>query len=142
VHFRGGVQAYTEIAAGRADAMWSTSLEAIQAMRANQTRPIAVTSATRLATLPELPTVAESGFAGFIVASFAGWFAPAGTPARAVERIAEALRAAVNDPDLRARFEEYGMQAEFQTGPELGAVLAAETTLWGNLIRTAGIRAE
>ena len=54
--------------------------------------------------------------------------------------MAGALRAAVNEPDLRARFDEYGMQAEFQTGPQLAAVLAAETTLWGNLIREAGIR--
>ena len=53
-----------------------------------------------------------------------------------------AMRAAVEDPDLRARFEEYGMQAEYQTGPRLGALLAAEITLWGNLIREAGIRAE
>lgn len=142
VHFRGGVQAYTEIAAGRADAMWSTTLEAIQAMRANQTRPIAVTSARRLATLPALPTVAESGFSGFAVASFAGWFAPAGTPALVVSRLAEALRIAVNDPDLRARFDEYGMEAQFQTGPELAATLDAELRLWGGLIREAGIRAE
>lgn len=142
IHFRGGVQAYTEIGAGRADAMWSTALEAIQAMRAGQTRPIAVTSAARLSAMPELPAVAESGFAGFVVASFAGWFVPAATPAPVIARLAEALRAAVSDPDLRARFDEYGMQAEFQTGPELAAVLAAETVLWGNLIREAGIRAE
>ena len=142
VLFRGGVQAYTEIAAGRADAMWSTTLEAIQAMRASMTRPIAVTSATRLAAMPALAIVAESGFAGFVVASFAGWFVPAGTPPGAVARLAEALRVAVSDPDLRARFDEYGMQAEFRTGAELGATLAAETALWGNLIRDAGIRAE
>lgn len=142
VHFRGGVHAYTEIGAGRADAMWSTALEAIQAMRANQTRPIAVTSALRLNTLPDVPTVAESGFPGFVVASFAGWFAPAGTPNPVLLRLADALRAALSDPDLRARFDEYGMQAEFQTGPQLGTVLAAETALWGNLIREAGIRAE
>jgi tripartite-type tricarboxylate transporter receptor subunit TctC len=142
IHFRGGVQAYTEIGAGRADAMWSTALEAIQAMRAGQTRPIAVTAAARLSAMPDLPTVAESGFAGFVVASFAGWFVPAGTPPGPVARLAEALRVAVLDPDLRARFDEYGMQAEYQTGPELAAVLAAETMLWGNLIREAGIRAE
>lgn len=142
VHFRGGAQAITEVAAGRADFIWSTALEAIQAHRAGQTRPIAVTARRRLAAMPELPTVAESGFPGFEVASFAGWFAPAGTPAPVIARLEAALRAAVSEPELVARFQDFGVEARFQTSAELAATLAAEHALWGRLIREAGVRAE
>jgi tripartite-type tricarboxylate transporter receptor subunit TctC len=142
VHFRGGVQAITEVAAGRADLIWSTALEAIQAMRANQTRPIAVTSLQRLAALPDLPTVAESGFPGFEVASFSGWFAPAGTPPPVLARLEQALRAAVSDPELVARFQDFGVEARFQTAGELAATLAAEHARWGRMIREAGVRVD
>ena len=142
VHFRGGIPAITEIVAGRADFTWGTALEAIQAMRANQTRPIAVTSEQRIAALPDLPTVAESGFPGFSVLSFAGWFAPAGTPAEPRLRIAEALQAGMRDPELHAQLADLGITPRFLPAEGLAQVLETELTRWGRLIREAGIRAE
>ena len=142
VHFRGGIPAITEIAGGRADFTWGTALEAIQAMRAGQTRPIAVTSQARITALPDLPTVAESGYPGFVVLSFAGWFAPAGTPAEPRLRIAQALEAGMRDPELHAQLADLGVQPHFLPADGLAQVLATELARWGSLIRSAGIRAE
>ena len=141
VHFRGGIPAITEITAGRADFTWGTALEAIQAMRANQTRPIAVTSEQRIAALPDLPTVAESGFPGFAVNSFAGWFAPAGTPLEPRQRIAGALEAGMRDADLHAQLADLGVQPRFLPAEGLAQVLETEMSRWGGLIREAGIQA-
>ena len=142
VHFRGGIPAITEIAAGRADFTWGTALEAIQAMRAGQTRPIAVTSEQRIVTLPDLPTVAESGYPGFAVNSFAGWFAPAETPADFRARIAEALQAGMRDAGLHAQLADLGVQPRFLPAEGLARVLEEEMARWGGLIRDAGIRPE
>jgi tripartite-type tricarboxylate transporter receptor subunit TctC len=142
IHFRGGVPAITDIAAGRADFMWGTALEAIQAMRAGQTKPIAVTSLRRLAALPDLPTVAESGYPDFEVTSWAGWYVAAGTPAPIVARLSAALEAGLADRELAARLEALGVQVRFQPPAALAALLEAEILRWGRLIAEAGVRME
>ncbi|MDO9712871.1 Bug family tripartite tricarboxylate transporter substrate binding protein [Paracraurococcus lichenis] len=142
LHYRGGVPAILDIQAGRADFAWSTALEAIQAMRAGQTRPIAVTAAQRIAALPDTPTVIESGYPGFEVQSWSGWYVPAGTPPPIIARLSAALEEALADPDLRARFTEWGVEAAYGPPAMLRETLLRETRRWGQLIREAKIEAQ
>ncbi|MCK8787348.1 tripartite tricarboxylate transporter substrate binding protein [Roseomonas sp. NAR14] len=137
--YRGGVPAILDIQAGRAHGMFSAALEAVQAMRAGQTRPLAVTSLERLATLPDLPTLAENGFPGFETTSWAGWYVPAGTPDTAVARLSGALATTLRDPGVLAKLRDLGVTGRYGPPDEARRVLATETGRWGRLIREAGI---
>lgn len=142
LHYRGGVPAILDIQAGRADFAWSTALEAIQAMRAGQTRPIAVTAARRIEALPNTPTVIESGYPDFEVQSWSGWYLPAGAPAAVIARLSAALEEALADADLRARFASWGVEAAYGPPELLRETLVRETERWGQLIREARIEAQ
>ena len=142
LHYRGGVPAILDIQAGRADFAWSTALEAIQAMRAGQTRPIAVTSVRRIEALPDTPTVIESGYPDFEVQSWSGWYVPAGTPPATIARLSAALEEALADADLRARFGSWGVEAAYGPPELLRETLLRETARWGDLIREARIVAQ
>ncbi|MBS7813667.1 tripartite tricarboxylate transporter substrate-binding protein [Roseococcus pinisoli] len=140
IHHRGGVPAILDIQANRAQVMFSTALEAIQAQRAEQSRPIAVTSAERLAILPDLPTLAESGLPGFDVLSWGAWYAPAGSPAPVLARISAALEEALQDPAIRARFDDLGVTPAYEAPEASRARLASELNRWGRLIREARLQ--
>jgi tripartite-type tricarboxylate transporter receptor subunit TctC len=89
--------------------------------------------------MPEVPTVAEQGVAGFDVRSWAGWMLPAGTPMAIVERLnAETLKA-LQVPEVRARLEEMGGEAKGSTPQEMTAMVAAELRKWTQVVADAKI---
>jgi tripartite-type tricarboxylate transporter receptor subunit TctC len=141
VPYRGGVPALIDLRQNRIQAMFQAALEAIPAIREGATRAIAVSGTERLALLPEVPPVADS-LPGFDAVFWQGLFAPVGTPAPVIARLSAALRAATDDPALRARMAEQGVDIETGDADYLRRVLAEETETWGRLIREAGIRAE
>ncbi|WP_426955360.1 Bug family tripartite tricarboxylate transporter substrate binding protein [Muricoccus radiodurans] len=141
VPYRGGVPALIDLRQNRIQAMFQAALEAIPAIREGATRAIAVSGTDRLALLPEVPPVAET-LPGFDAVFWQGLFAPVGTPAPVIARLSAALRAATDDPALRARMAEQGVAIETGDAEYLRRVLAEETEMWGRLIREAGIRAE
>lgn len=141
IHHRGGVPAILDIQANRAQVMFSTALEAIQAFRAEQSRPIAVTSAERMDILPDLRTVAESGLPDFEVLSWGAWYVPAASPAPQVARLAAALEEALKDTALRARFLDLGVAPLYEAPTAARGRLAAELDRWGRLIREAHLQA-
>jgi tripartite-type tricarboxylate transporter receptor subunit TctC len=141
VPYRGGVPALIDLRQNRIQAMFQAALEAIPAIREGATRAIAVSGTERLALLPEVPPVADR-LPGFDAVFWQGLFAPVGTPAPVIARLSAALRAATDDPALRARMAEQGVAIETGDAEYLRRVLAEETETWGRLIREAGIRAE
>ncbi|MCU0945752.1 MAG: tripartite tricarboxylate transporter substrate-binding protein [Rubritepida sp.] len=141
VPFRGGAPALIELRAGRIQAMFSAVLEALPAVREGATRGLAISSAERNALLPDLPPVAEA-VPGFEAVFWQGLFAPAGTPPPIPARLGTALGAATGDAALRARMAEQGVDITSGDGAALAALLARETIMWGELIRTANIRPE
>ncbi|MCU0888504.1 MAG: tripartite tricarboxylate transporter substrate-binding protein [Rubritepida sp.] len=141
VPFRGGAPALIELRAGRIQAMFSAVLEALPAVREGATRGLAISSAERNALLPDLPPVAEA-VPGFEAVFWQGLFAPAGTPPPILARLGTALGAATGDAALRARMAEQGVDITSGDGAALAALLARETIMWGELIRTANIRPE
>jgi tripartite-type tricarboxylate transporter receptor subunit TctC len=105
-------------------------------------RAVAISSATRSPLHPDLPTVAEQGFAGFAIGDWLGMLAPAATPAPVIARIAAAAADAVNQPALRPRLDALGLQPAAEGPAAFARFLAAERAQFEALIRDEGIRLE
>jgi tripartite-type tricarboxylate transporter receptor subunit TctC len=141
IPYRGGVPALIDLQAGRIQAMFQAALEAIPVIRDGRTRPLAVSSAARLALLPDVPPVAET-LPGFDAVFWQGLFAPLGTPEPIVARLSDALRVATEDPTLRAAMAAQGVAAETGDAAALRRLLIEDTEMWGRLIRETGIKPE
>jgi tripartite-type tricarboxylate transporter receptor subunit TctC len=105
-------------------------------------RALAVTSEQRSALMPELPTMIESGVDGFMVTSFQGVVAPAGTPPSAVARLNAAVNESVDAPEMRAQLARLGATPATGTPQEFAVLFAAETRKWATIVKSAGISIE
>lgn len=147
IPFRGTGQAVNEILAGRIDLAIDTFPTYLPHIRADRVRVLAVTTPARVPWLPEVPTVAESGFPGFDPAGFDAnvWYmlmGPAGLPGRIAERLAAAVNAALADPVLRPRVQDAGFIPGGGTGADAAALLTRDAARYAALIRAANIRLE
>jgi tripartite-type tricarboxylate transporter receptor subunit TctC len=140
VPFKGGGEAQQGILGGQVPFMFSTTIGILPRVRSGQLRGLAVSSSKRIAAAPDLPTVAEAGLAGFDVVAWFGFFAPSGTPAAVVERLAGETRAALAAPDLRKRLVDFGAEPLGSTPAEFGAYVEAEYRRWGAFAKESGIR--
>jgi tripartite-type tricarboxylate transporter receptor subunit TctC len=140
VPFKGGGEAQQGILGGQVPFMFSTTIGILPRVRSGQLRGLAVSSSKRIAAAPDLPTVAEAGLAGFDVVAWFGFFAPSGTPAAVVERLASETRAALAAPDLRKRLVDFGAEPLGSTPAEFGAYVEAEYRRWGAFAKESGIR--
>ena len=140
VPFKGGGEAQQGILGGQVPFMFSTTIGILPRVRSGQLRALAVSSAKRIAAAPELPTVAESGLAGFDVVAWFGLFAPAGTPRTIVERLSSETRAALSAPEVRKRLIDLGAEPLGSSPDEFSAYVSAEFARWGRLAKEAGIR--
>ena len=138
--FKGGGEAQQGILGGQVPFMFSTTIGILPRVRSGQLRALAVSSAKRIAAAPELPTVAESGLAGFDVVAWFGLFAPAGTPRPIVERLSSETRAALSAPEVRKRLIDLGAEPLGSPPDEFSAYVSAEFARWGRLAKEAGIR--
>jgi tripartite-type tricarboxylate transporter receptor subunit TctC len=142
VPFRGTGQAVNEILAGRIDLAIDTFPTYLPHIRAGRVRALATTTPQRIDWLPDLPTVAESGFPGFDANVWYMLMGPAGLPAPVRERWSAALNAGLADPVLRPRIHDAGFIPGGGTSAEAAALLARDAERYGTLIRQAGIRIE
>ncbi|WP_043363339.1 tripartite tricarboxylate transporter substrate binding protein [Belnapia sp. F-4-1] len=142
VPFRGTGQAVNEILAGRIDLAIDTFPTYLPHIRGERVRALATTMPERIDWLPDLPTVAESGFPGFDANVWYMLMGPAGLPAPIRDRWAAALGTALADPVLRPRIREAGFIPGGGTSAEAAALLNRDAERYGALIRQAGIRIE
>jgi len=147
VPFRGTGQAVNEILAGRIDLAIDTFPTYLPHIGAGRVRVLAVTTPSRIPWLPEVPTVAESGFPGFDPAGFDAnvWYmlmGPPGLPAPIAERLAAAVNTALADPVLGPRVRDAGFIPGGGTGADAAALLARDAARYAALIRAANIRLE
>jgi len=139
VPYKGAVM--TDVIGGRVTMTLQNSGAILPTLRDGRLRGIAVTSLKRSAVVPELPTIAESGFPGFEAVSWFGLFAPPGTPAAITGRWhKEALRA-LAEADLRAKFAQLGLDLSGAPGPELATIVRTDIDKWAKVIKEAGITA-
>jgi tripartite-type tricarboxylate transporter receptor subunit TctC len=111
-------------------------------VRQGKVRALAVTSAQRSPLLPDVPTMAESGFSDFDTANWNGLLAPAGTPPAIVRKIRDAVARQLATPQAREWLIEQGYEPATESLEGFGSFLAAETQRWGRIVKSAGIKAE
>ncbi|MBY0338277.1 MAG: tripartite tricarboxylate transporter substrate binding protein [Acetobacteraceae bacterium] len=142
VPYRGGGPMATDLIAGHLDFAFATTPTVLGAIQSGRLRALAVATGTRSALLPEVPTVAEAGVVGFDVNNWDSWLFPRGVPAAHVARMAEAIRQALSEPDLRAEFARRGLEPLATSPPELAAAIRAETARWAPIVRASGATPE
>jgi tripartite-type tricarboxylate transporter receptor subunit TctC len=140
VSYRGNAPALTDVVAGHLPTMFSNISDAMPQAAAGSIRLLAVSSKARAPQLPDVPTIAESGFPDFNVLTWNGLMAPAGTPNDIVDKIAAEVGRAVKDPQFAARLDQYGADPLGNTPAEFSAMVAADTALWADTIRSLGLK--
>jgi len=142
VPYKGSGPAVQDVIGGQVDMMFDTVLIVGPHIQSGKLRPIAVSSAKRLESLPDVPTIAEAGQKGFEVGSWQAVFAPAGTPKPIVDRLHTEIMKIVATPEAQARLKGFGMVPSSMTPAELGEYQKAEVTKWAQVIKAAGIKAD
>ncbi len=142
IPYAGSGQALTDLLAGRVKVMLSSPVSVLPHIQAGTLNALAVTSAKRIASLPEVPTVAELGHPGFEISGWYGVAAPKGTPPEVVEKLNASIQQALATENVRNSLEKAGVEARGSTPAELGALIASEIDRWSALIKEAGIKAE
>ncbi|CAB3853413.1 hypothetical protein LMG26858_01834 [Achromobacter anxifer] len=128
-----GADAVNDLLAGRIDFMFATIPSVIGHIRAGKLRPLAVSTSQRSATLPELPTIAESGYPGFDAGSWFGFFAPKGTPQQVVDVVNREVNAAL--PGLNEQMLREGAEPVGGTPAQFGSFIQREHDKWALLVR-------
>lgn len=126
VHYKGGAPAMQDMLAGTAQVMFANISDVIAQVKAGKLVPIAVTTKSRSAIVPEIPTLAESGYPDFVFATWQGVVGPAGMPADVVARLNSEIRRIMAEPEVRAQFLNMGTDAATSTPQEFGALVAQE----------------
>ena len=140
VPYRGAGPVVTDLLAGRVDLFFANPIAVKGNLESGDLRALAVTSATRMRSLPEVPTVAESGFEGFEAVNWTGLVAPARTPAPVVARLNEEVRKALRQEAVVARLADEGSEPMGSTPEEFRAFLTAEHAKWGKVVRDARVQ--
>jgi tripartite-type tricarboxylate transporter receptor subunit TctC len=138
VPYRGSAPALQDTMAGQTQVMFDLAVTALAQMRAGTVRALAVTGERRSPRAPDLPTVAET-VPGYGVTAWFGLFGPAGMPAAATARLSEALRASLDDPEMKRLLDAQGAEAMSASPAEFADFVRAEHAKWGRVIREAGI---
>jgi tripartite-type tricarboxylate transporter receptor subunit TctC len=141
VPYRGGAPAMTDLISGQVQVMFEPVAGPLEHIRAGRLRALAVTTATRSAALPDLPTVGEF-VPGYEASSWYGIGAPKGTPAGIVDTLNRAVNAGLADPKLKARFADLGAAVLAGTPTDFGKLIADETVKWGKVVKFSGAKAE
>jgi tripartite-type tricarboxylate transporter receptor subunit TctC len=142
VPYRGAAPAVQDLIAGQIDGVVDNPPTVISHIEGGKLRPLAVAAKSRMKLLPDVPTAAEGGVAGYEASSWFGIAAPAGTPAPIVERLHKEIVAAVRSPAMQERFAKSGAQLVGNTPQEFAAQIRTERVRWGEIIKAAGIKAE
>jgi tripartite-type tricarboxylate transporter receptor subunit TctC len=142
IPYRGGAPAINDLIPGRVDVIFDNMPSILPHVKGGSLRGLAVTTKERVAVVPEIPTIAESGVPGFDVFSWFGFFVPAKTPEGVIAKINADTNAALVYPSVKSRFEELGADPKGSTQAELAAFLKSEIDKWGPVIREAKIRVE
>ncbi|MGQ0522547.1 MAG: Bug family tripartite tricarboxylate transporter substrate binding protein [Betaproteobacteria bacterium] len=140
VPYKGNAAALGDLVAGRVQMMFSNLLTAMPHAKAGKLRAIAVSSGKRSAQAPDLPTVAESGVAGYDLTPWYGLFAPSGTPRAIVTRLNRETDRILNAPDVRERFRLQGVDLVTSTPEEFAALIKKEIPKWREVVKKSGAR--
>src|SRR5262245_41863203 len=140
VPYRGTAQSTLDLLEGRVEMQFGTIPPTLAHIRAGKLRALAVTGATRNAALPDVPTIAESGLAGYECSLWQAIVAPAATPSAIIARLNREVTAILNDEEVRAALAKHGVEPEGGSPETLGARIRDDVTKWRDVITSAGIK--
>lgn len=141
VPYKGGAPAITDVLGGQLPLVAVNAVEVLPHVKAGKLRVLAALSAGRVSTLPDTPTIAESGYAGFEASVWHAFIAPKGTPREAVDRLNAEIRKALASPDVRERLAALGAEVSPSSPEELGALVRTERARYDKLIRELNLKA-
>lgn len=141
VPYRGSAPAVTDLIGGQVQSMFDNAPSAMPHIQAGKLRPLAVTSAKRFPQLPDVPTMAESGYPNFEVQSWFGIAAPAGTPDSAINTLNSALNKALADPDVQQRLSDLMATSAPGTPQDMQTFVMQEIENWGAVVKASGAKA-
>ncbi|MDD2547804.1 MAG: tripartite tricarboxylate transporter substrate-binding protein, partial [Burkholderiaceae bacterium] len=142
IPYKGSNPALTDALAGNIDLLVSSLPSAMGQIKAGKLRPLAVTSARRSSSVPEVPTVAESGFKDFDVSTWYGVLAPAGTPASVVATVHAEIHKLLATPDMKAAIQAQGAEPLALTSAQFAALIKADYALWKGIVEASGAKIE
>lgn len=142
IPYKGSTLAHPDLMGGRVSLMFDTLTATGAQIKSGKLRALAVTTPQRLALLPDVPTVAEAGLAGYETSTWGGLLAPAGTPAATIARLNTEVNRILALPDVRERFQLAGMEPGGGSPQQFGAFIASEMTKWAKVASQAGIQPE
>lgn len=138
VAYKGAGPALNDVLGGQVPVMFDILASSLTYIKANKLRPLAVTTRTRSPSLPDVPTLAESGLPGFEFVAWHGIAAPAGTPRAIVLKLNGVINEIFKDPEFRTRWEAIGTPVVGGTPEAFGALIRGETTRLGKVVRDTG----
>jgi tripartite-type tricarboxylate transporter receptor subunit TctC len=142
IPYRGAGPAVQDLMGGQVDLFITTPAAVVQQVKAGKLKALAVTSSTRLAALPQVPTAVEAGLKGYTLDSWFALYAPAGTPADVIQTLNTEIGKVLAMPDTRRRAEEAGTSVEQMSPAQLSEFTRKELDYWGQVIRGSKITAE
>ena len=142
IAYKGSAPALQDVLAGRVPVMFDAPVTALPHLRSGATRALAVTSASREAALPDVPTIAESGYPTVDVSAWVALVAPARTPAAVTDKINAGFVQALNEPEIRSKLASQGWTVTASSRQGLTDFIRAELDRWGVVVRAAKLRAD
>jgi tripartite-type tricarboxylate transporter receptor subunit TctC len=139
VPYKGSAPALNDLIAGRVDVMFDYQVAVGPHVEAGKLKVLAVTSAERMRSMPNAPTMAELGLKDMTTESWSCIMVPAGTPAPVIDRLAEAVRVALTSERVRAHLEKFGSRPVLLQKAEMIPFIESETKRWGDVIEKAGL---
>lgn len=142
IPYKGSSPALMDALAGNVDLLVSSVPSAMAQIKSGKLRPLAVTSAKRSSSLPDVPTVAESGYKDFDVSTWYGVFAPAGTPAAVVTTVNAEINKLLATADMKAAIQAQGAEPEAMTPAQFSTLLKADYAKWKGIVEASGAKIE
>jgi len=139
VPYKGGGPATTDLLGGQIGAIFSTPASVVGHIKAGKIRALATTGATRSLAMPEVPTIAESGYPGYEATNWYAYVAPVKTPKEIVARLQQELVKALSAPDVREQLLSHGLEPQPGTSEALAKYIAREYETWGRVVKEAKI---
>ncbi len=142
VPYKGSSPLLVDVLAGRIDMTFDSYTVYEEHIKSGKVRPLGVTSKARMGSLPQVPTIAESGLAGYDVSNWLALFAPAGTAKDVLATLHAALGRAMATPELRAQLVALGIEPTFGSPEDLAALIRAELPKWAAIVKKSGAKVE
>ncbi len=142
IPYKGSPAALLDVLSGRVPVMFNIISSSTPYIASGKLRALAVSGATRSAALPNVPTIAEAGVAGYDAVSWHGLLAPAGTPATVINAVHDAALKTLREADLRQTLEAQGFDIRGENAAKFGAFLKAEVAKWTRVVKNSGARVD